>query len=173
MNRAAFWDLQGGEATGKYCGICLLCVCTGGAALHRVQYHHHKPGLFQEKVYRREEERILCLFGAHGRLIEEMPCCLHTSADGCSCKRPQTGLIDRCMEKYGLEREKCAVVGDMGKNEILLARNAGCPGVLVRTGGGEDSLGRFRYTWAGAEAYIIARDALEAVQEIAVWAGGH
>lgn len=62
----------------------------------------------------------------------------------------------------------------MGKNEIQLVRNADCLGVLVHTGGGgEDSLGCFRHTWAGVEADIIARDALNAAQEIVAWAGGH
>ena len=54
----------------------------------------------------------------------------------------------------------------MGKNEIVMARNAGCKGVLVLTGGGKGSLGEFRNTWADYEADIIADNAFEAVKTL-------
>lgn len=54
----------------------------------------------------------------------------------------------------------------MGKNEIVMAKNAGCKGILVLTGGGKGSLGEFRHTWAGYEADIIADNAFEAVKAI-------
>ena len=55
----------------------------------------------------------------------------------------------------------------MGKNEIVLAENAGCKGALVLTGGGKGSLGEFRHTWEGFEADRIAENALEAARTIA------
>ena len=54
----------------------------------------------------------------------------------------------------------------MGKNEIVMAYNAGCKGVLVLTGGGQGSLGEFRHTWADYKADIIADNALESVKNI-------
>ena len=70
------------------------------------------------------------------------------------------------IQKYGLDTKNCFVIGDMGKNEIVMAYNAGCKGVLVLTGGGKGSLGEFRHTWAEYEAHIIADNALEAVKAI-------
>ncbi|MGO8019885.1 HAD hydrolase-like protein, partial [Rhizobium leguminosarum] len=46
---------------------------------------------------------------------------------------------------FRLHLEHCFVVGDVGAFDIALARNAGCRGVLVRTGWGEGSLGRYRH----------------------------
>lgn len=54
----------------------------------------------------------------------------------------------------------------MGKNEIVMAHNAGCKGILVLTGGGRASLDEFRHTWANYEADIIAENALEAIKQI-------
>lgn len=56
----------------------------------------------------------------------------------------------------------------MGKNEIVMARNAGCKGGVVLTGGGKGSLGEFRNTWADYEADIIADNALEAIKTILI-----
>ena len=51
-----------------------------------------------------------------------------------------------CAEKYSIDISQSYVIGDMGKNEIIMAHNAGCKGILVLTGGGKDSLGKFRDT---------------------------
>ena len=99
-----------------------------------------------------------------GASIDEFLVCPHTSADHCSCKKPKTGFIDLCVKKYDLDISACYVVGDMGKNEIVMAHNAGCKGILVLTGGGKGSLHEFRDTWAGYDADLIAENALEAVK---------
>ena len=83
-----------------------------------------------------------------------------------NCKKPKTGLIQYSIQKYDLDIKSCFVVGDMGKNEIVMAHNAGCKGILVLTGGGKESLGIFRDTWRGYEADIIADNAFEAVKRI-------
>ena len=49
---------------------------------------------------------------------------------------------------------------------MLLAKAAGCPGVLVRTGWGETSLSDYRYTWKEAEAAYVADDLLDAARWI-------
>lgn len=55
----------------------------------------------------------------------------------------------------------------MGKNEIVLAKNAGCKDALVLTGGGKGSLGEFRHTWEDFEADRIAENVSEAAKIIA------
>ena len=178
MNKALFWDLQG---------------TLGGEAVASIEFFEAYPfskealkiakdnglknivitnqsrigkGLLPMEVYKREERRILSIFNEEEVLIEEILCCPHQSSDNCGCKKPKTGLIEAAVEKYGLDIKACYVIGDMGKNEIVMAHNAGCKGVLVLTGGGQGSLGKFRDTWAGYEAHMIAENALEAVKAI-------
>lgn len=52
----------------------------------------------------------------------------------------------------------------MGKNEIIMAHNAGCKGILVLTGAGRGSLNEFRSTWSNYEADFIAENVLEAIK---------
>ena len=118
------------------------------------------------EAYRETQKAILDFFNSEEQLIDEFLCCPHQNADHCNCKKPKIGLIEYCVEKYGLSIEDCFVIGDMGKNEIVMAHNAGCKGVLVLTGGGRASLGEFRHTWANHDADLIAENALEAVRII-------
>lgn len=176
MKKAIFWDLQGtlgGEAVASIEQFApypfskqALSLAKQKGYLNIVITNQSRigKGTLSAEVYAREEKRILDYFNASEALIEEILCCPHQSADGCDCKKPKIGLIRRCIEKYNLDISKCFVVGDMGKNEIVMAHNAGCKGILVLTGGGRASLDEFRHTWADYNADIIAENAYEAVK---------
>ena len=123
-------------------------------------------GTLRLETYEREALRIQTYFNSDEVLIDEIFCCPHQNSDNCECKKPKTGLMQLAIEKYKLDTKNCFVIGDMGKNEIVMAYNAGCKGVLVLTGGGKASLEEFRHTWAEYEAHIIADNALQAVKEI-------
>ena len=178
MGKALFWDLQG---------------TLGGDAIESIELFEPYPfskealklakdngyrnivitnqsrigkGTLSLETYEREANRIQNYFNSSEVLIDEMFCCPHQKSDNCECKKPKTGLIRLAIEKYRLNAKNCFVVGDMGKNEIVMAYNAGCKGILVLTGGGKESLGTFRHTWAEYEAHIIADNALEAVRAI-------
>lgn len=175
MSKAVFWDLQGtlgGEATGRieefepfpFAKEALETTKRAGF-LNIIVTNQSRigKGELSPEIYAAHENRIRTLFGP---FIDDLLVCPHTNAEGCVCKKPKTGLVDLCVEKYGLDVQKCFVVGDMGKNEIVLAHNARCKGVLVLTGGGRASLAQFRHTWAGHEADIIAENALDAAEKI-------
>jgi len=75
-------------------------------------------------------------------------------------------LARRAAEELGVDLWASYVVGDVGPNDMLLARNIGAKGILVKTGFGERNLGEFRHTWADYEADFIAADALDAARWI-------
>ncbi len=127
-------------------------------------YEKSNKGKLTIGAYEREISRILDYFNDDELLLSEILYCPHTGPDACECKKPKTGLINICVHKYELKIEDCYVIGDMGKNEIIMAKNAGCKGILVLTGGGIGSLGEFRHTWAAYEADLIADNAYEAVK---------
>lgn len=54
----------------------------------------------------------------------------------------------------------------MGKNEIVMAHNAGVRGILVLTGAGQGSLKQYRETWKEYDADYIAENAMKAVEWI-------
>ena len=178
MRKAIFYDLQG-TLGGKATAIIdsfepypfskeALALAKEKGYLNIIITNQSKigKGILPLEVYLREHDRILSDFNSDEKLIDEFLFCPHQSSDNCNCKKPKTGLIDQCVEKYAIDLSKSYVIGDMGKNEIVLAHNAGCKGILVLTGGGRASLGEFRSTWADHETDMIADNVLEAIRMI-------
>ena len=179
MSKAIFWDLQGtlgGDATADI--DTFIPYTFSKPALHLSKQNGYLnivitnqskigKGLVSLEAYEKTKASILSYFNSEEQLIDDFLCCPHQNSDNCNCKKPKTGLIEMCIEKYELNIEDCYVIGDMGKNEIIMAHNAGCKGILVLTGGGKASLGEFRHTWATHDADIIADNAYEAVKIVA------
>jgi histidinol-phosphate phosphatase family protein len=70
--------------------------------------------------------RVAELLGPFGTMVW----CPHGPADGCRCRKPAPGMIDRAASALGVPVERCAVVGDIGA-DVDAARAAGALGVLV------------------------------------------
>jgi D-glycero-D-manno-heptose 1,7-bisphosphate phosphatase len=66
--------------------------------------------------------------------------CPHGTRDGCPCQKPAPLLYERAAAELGLDVPRSVVVGDTTA-DLRAARAVGCPGVLVRTGWGEGTLG--------------------------------
>jgi histidinol-phosphate phosphatase family protein len=98
--------------------------------------------------------------------LDAVYCCPHLPEDGCSCMKPKPGLLLKAQKDFNLDLSHCYVIGDRGDWDMVLASNAGCQGILVRTGLGEGSLGEYRYTWADVNPDFIADDILHAVKWI-------
>jgi histidinol-phosphate phosphatase family protein len=75
-----------------------------------------------EAVNRCVDERL----GPFGAMVW----CPHRLTDGCRCRKPAPGMIDRAAAALGVPVERCAVVGDIGA-DVDAARAAGALGVLV------------------------------------------
>jgi len=58
--------------------------------------------------------------------------CPHGPQDGCRCRKPGPGLVERAAAALGVPVGACAVVGDIGA-DVEAARAAGARGVLVPT----------------------------------------
>ena len=103
------------------------------------------------------------LFRLHAR-IEELAgpidgwfVCIHGTAEGCECRKPEPGLILAASARLGIAPERCTVIGDIGA-DIEAARTAGARAVLVPT-----SVTRAEEI---AAAPIVATDVLDAVRRI-------
>lgn len=58
--------------------------------------------------------------------------CPHVPEDGCTCRKPQAGMILAAASHWGLAVKSLAVIGDIGA-DIDAAAAAGCRSVLVPT----------------------------------------
>lgn len=101
-----------------------------------------------------------------GAKIEEVYTCPHARKDQCSCKKPQPYFGNKAIEKYKLNPEKCYVIGDSGKNDMMLAKHLHTKSVLVLTGEGINSLTQSRHLWRDTKPTHIAENNLDAVNKV-------
>lgn len=178
MNKAIFGDLQGTLGGDSVANLDLFEPYSFAKEALRLSKNNGfyniiitnqskiSKGTLSLKIYEGMAKKIYDFFNVDGVILDEILCCPHQISDECTCKKPKTGLIEQSIQKYSLNIQDCFVIGDMGKNEIVMAHNAGCKGILVLTGGGRSSLEEFRHTWSDYDADIIVENALEAVKQI-------
>ena len=58
--------------------------------------------------------------------------CPHAEQDGCSCRKPQPGMVHNACRKLGVRESEAALIGDIGA-DVGAAEAAGATGVLVPT----------------------------------------
>ena len=81
------------------------------------------------------------------------------------CRKPGTGMIRQATEKFPeIDLVNSYVLGDKA-TDVEFAVNAGCKGILLRTGYGEDVL-KGQYQELNVKPYLICRDIVEAVERI-------
>ena len=79
----------------------------------------------------------------------------------CGCRKPATGLVDRAVERFGIERGESYMVGDK-TSDIQTGLNAGLKTILVRTGkAGRDGLFDVQPDWKGDDLLTAVRRILQ------------
>jgi D-glycero-D-manno-heptose 1,7-bisphosphate phosphatase len=118
-------------------------------------------GYFPEHLVREVHEKMIVELRALGAHLAGVYYCPHSSAEGCACRKPNTGMMEEAAKGLGLDLKRSFVVGDR-KSDIDLARRAGARGILVRTGYGEGELAWHVKHWANQPEFV-ALDLKEAV----------
>jgi histidinol-phosphate phosphatase family protein len=92
-------------------------------------------GFFSEETLGRIHEKLAEMLEREGARLDGLYYCPHRPEDGCSCRKPATGMVDRASRDMNISLKSSYVVGD-DTVDIDLARNAGTKSVLVLTGHG-------------------------------------
>lgn len=71
----------------------------------------------------------------HGVGLDGIYVCPHGPDDGCACRKPRPGLLERAMTELGHAAQSTWYIGDAIR-DVQAALAAGCTPVLVRTGNG-------------------------------------
>ena len=93
---------------------------------------------------RQIHNRMETLLGQQGAFVDRIYCCPHHPDSGfageraelkmdCDCRKPKTGMIERAILEFNVDRSRSWLVGDSSV-EIETARRAGLKSVLVETG---------------------------------------
>lgn len=81
--------------------------------------------------------RLRVLLRAHGVELDGIYFCPHRPEEGCPCRKPGIGLLERAAEDHGLSLTRSVMIGDK-RLDVATGQRAGGSGILVRTGYGKD-----------------------------------
>ena len=83
-----------------------------------------------------EMHDLLCaIVEKAGGVIDGIFYCPHHPDEGCSCRKPETGLLQQIEKEFACKLQGCYFVGD-SLQDIEAARAFDCNPILVRTGKG-------------------------------------
>jgi len=121
-------------------------------------------GYFPESLVHTVHELMTQQLEAAGAHLDAVYYCPHTSVEGCDCRKPRPGMLDRAALEHSIDLHRSFVVGDR-HGDIELARRAGACSILVRTGYGEGE-----YLWNAPKWRLqpdfVAADLADAVHWI-------
>ena len=85
-------------------------------------------GLISPAALERVNARVDALLGP----FDTWQVCRHGEQDGCSCRKPQPGMVQAAAAELGLEPAECVMIGDIGA-DVAAGLRAGARAVLVPT----------------------------------------
>lgn len=120
-------------------GVALLPGAAAGlAALRRLGYRlvlvTNQSGVGRgyftladvEAVHR----RLADLLAAAGVTLDGIYLCPHAPEDGCRCRKPATGMVERACADLGLDPRRSVMIGDKA-SDVDLARRCGMAAILI------------------------------------------
>ncbi|MHB8642685.1 MAG: HAD-IIIA family hydrolase [Gaiellaceae bacterium] len=84
--------------------------------------------------------------------LDEILVCYHDDGDGCSCRKPQAGLLVQAAARWNVDLTRSFMVGDRA-SDVAAGRAAGCTTILV----------------GGEEGSAVADYRAETLREAAAW----
>ncbi|PFK33510.1 hypothetical protein COI93_18365 [Bacillus cereus] len=120
----------------------------------------NQPGIADGKATINDFIEELKSFG-----FDDIYLCPHKHGEGCTCRKPSTGMLLQAAKKHMLDLTKCIVIGDRW-TDIVAGANVHATTILVQTGAGHDALHTYRDNWAHIEPDYIAENFSDAVNWI-------
>ena len=141
------------------------------ASLHRAGFRiavaSNQSGLgrslFDEFALANIHHKLCSMAEAAGGFVDGIFYCPHRPEDGCSCRKPGTGLLEQIEREYSCSLRNCYFVGDSLK-DIQAARAYGLKPVLVRTGNGAKTEQELLYD--GSSAVPVFDDLAAAAEKL-------
>jgi len=94
-------------------------------------------GYFDEATVERIHGRLRALLEAEGVRLGAVYVCPHVPGDGCQCRKPEVGLLERAARELGCDPGAAFVIGDK-PCDVGLGQRVGATTFLVRTGYGSE-----------------------------------
>jgi D-glycero-D-manno-heptose 1,7-bisphosphate phosphatase len=97
-------------------------------------------GLFDVGSLNAIHAKMHKMLAAHGGRIDAVFYCPHSPEEGCTCRKPQSGLFEQIAERFAVDLKLVPVVGDTVR-DLQAGARVGCPPHLVLTGKAESLRG--------------------------------
>ena len=118
-------------------------------------------GYFSEADFQRFQERLLADLDAAGIEIAATFFCPHLPDAGCACRKPSPASLFAARDRFAIDLAASWMIGDHA-NDVRTAANAGCRGILLLTGHGEEE----RHKLADTPVDAVVADLLAAATHI-------
>lgn len=114
------------EALGrlKLAGARLILVTNQSGIARGLLSRHNLDAIHRKLAY---------LLGQAGTTLDGIYFCPHHSDDGCGCRKPNRGMIDRAVQELEVDLKRSYVIGDHLR-DVELAKRVGARSVLVTSG---------------------------------------
>jgi D-glycero-D-manno-heptose 1,7-bisphosphate phosphatase len=93
-------------------------------------------GYFPESLVLAVHQLMTEQLAAAGARLDAIYYCPHGSNESCTCRKPNTGMLEQAAREHAIDLHRSFVVGDR-HGDVMLASRAGAHSILVRTGYGE------------------------------------
>jgi D-glycero-D-manno-heptose 1,7-bisphosphate phosphatase len=121
-------------------------------------------GYFPAALVDQVHSHMQALLARAGARVDAIYACLHAPDAGCSCRKPQPGLLLKAAQELNLDLRRSYLVGDRYK-DLDTAANAGVQGILVLTGYGRGEYEHF-HAQSRSKPVHVAENLTEAVDFI-------
>lgn len=88
-------------------------------------------GYFPESAIAAVNARMAEYLAEEGVEIDGFYHCPHRPDEGCSCRKPEPGMIEAAVHDLGIDASASFVIGDK-ESDVLLAKYTGARGVLLK-----------------------------------------
>lgn len=90
-------------------------------------------GYFTEEMLHKIHEKMARDLAGYRAHVDAIYYCPHHPDDRCSCRKPNTGLLEKARRELGIDLSSSYFIGDMWL-DIEAAKRAGCQAVLLADG---------------------------------------
>ena len=114
----------------------------------------HSRGFFPEEMIHRVHDKMITDLAAGGARLDGIYYCPHQKSDGCDCRKPLLGMLERAAHEHNLSLAGSWVVSDRYEDLTIAPAITGCS-ILVLTGYGRGEFEWNRSTWARQPDFVV------------------